>query len=85
MFVSARFNAGLQVFLQVTPPDEQYLAEMLGETIALETKPQANDVDGAAIEAGVTSRPQSRVSNKVTPVTLADGHDLTPVESATPK
>ena len=85
MFVSARFNAGLQVFLQVTPPDEQYLAEMLGETIALETKPQANDVDGAAIEAGVTSRPQSRVSNKVTPVSLADSHDLTPVESATPK
>ena len=73
------------MFLQVTPPDEQYLAEMLGETIALETKPQANDVDGAAIEAGVTSRPQSRVSNKVTPVSLADSHDLTPVESATPK
>ena len=73
------------MFLQVTPPDEQYLAEMLGEAIALETKPQANDVDGAAIEAGVTSRPQSRVSNKVTPVSLADGHDLTPVESATPK
>ena len=81
-YFSAKFNAGVQVFFQVTPPDESYLAELLGE------KPNVIDVnasekelqaaDDAAVASG--SRAQSRASNKVLPV--VDEHELTPVSAS---
>ena len=81
IFISDKVNIAIQMYFQVTPPDERALAEILGDELELTqdiegTTNIVSDIhdktkDDAYSQIGA-ERPLSGKSNKVTPLPVVD-------------